>query len=182
VSTLRARLLTVAESVTHFLTHHEPRVTLASDLSPQDQQDRSASRSDLSPVDCYNINGGPSHSEDVMDPIAMIIGTSWVVTGLLLIGVSIPLVRGWVKPNHWYGVRLPQSFRSEEAWFAMNRFGGQRLIFWAVPLVLVGVGALFLPLQVHPEAALAVGFVPCICLAMAAFDIFRFARHYQSRD
>jgi len=115
-----------------------------------------------------------------MDPVAMIIGVSWTLTGLLVIAVSIPLVRGWVGRNGWYGVRLPQSFQSDDAWLAINRFGGKRLIVWSVPLVIVGMVSLFLPLQSHPAAALAVGFVPCICIVMAGFEIFHFARRYQS--
>jgi hypothetical protein len=116
-----------------------------------------------------------------MDPVAMILGTSWTITGLVMIGVSIPLVQGRIRPNRLYGVRLAQSFQSEDAWFAINRFGGKHLIAWAVPLVCIGIGCFFLRLAPHPAFTLAIGFLPCICIAAAAFQIWRFARHYQSR-
>lgn len=116
-----------------------------------------------------------------MDPVAMILGTSWTVTGLLIIGLCIPLAKGSVGPNRWYGVRLPQSYQSDEAWYAINRYGARQLIAWSSPLVVVGVVCFFLPLQPHPILALAMGVVPCTCMLMAALEIFRFARRYQSR-
>ena len=111
----------------------------------------------------------------------MILGTSWTLTGLLLIGLCIPLARGRVGPNRWYGVRLRQSFQSDEAWYDINRYGAKRLIVWSTPLVVVGIACLFLPLQSHPILSLAMGVVPCTCVLMAALEIFRFARRYQSR-
>src|SRR4051794_1089440 len=39
-----------------------------------------------------------------MDPITIIIGTSWTVIGFLQIGLAIPLVRGRIGRNYLYGV------------------------------------------------------------------------------
>lgn len=113
-----------------------------------------------------------------MDPVAITVGISWTLTGLIIIGLAIPLVRGRVGRNSLYGVRFPQSFQSDDAWYAINRFGGRRLILWAVPLILVGISCFFIPLQAHSGRALTLGFAPLIFVLVPCFQAWRFARHY----
>src|SRR5262245_10722907 len=88
-----------------------------------------------------------SCSRGNMDAVAITIGISWTLAGLLCIGLSIPLIRGKVSRNAFYGVRFPESYQSDEAWFAINRFGGKRLALWSIPLIVVGVVSFFLPLR-----------------------------------
>src|SRR5436309_1866622 len=95
-----------------------------------------------------------------MDPVAITIGCAWTLAGLLIIVLAIPLVSGGVGRNRLYGIRLRQSFQSDDAWYAINRFGGKQLIVWAVPLIPVGIACLFLPLQSHPGLALTIGLAP----------------------
>ncbi len=57
----------------------------------------------------------------------MVFGLTSIGNGLLFILISIPLWKGRVKPNRWYGFRLPQSFKSEENWYRINKFGARRL-------------------------------------------------------
>jgi uncharacterized membrane protein len=47
--------------------------------------------------------------------------------GVLLILLSIPMMRGRVTRNSWYGVRLPPTLNDERLWDAANRFGGKCL-------------------------------------------------------
>jgi hypothetical protein len=115
-----------------------------------------------------------------MDPIALTIGISWIVAGLLCVVLSIPLIRGQVGRNRIYGVRFSQSFQSEEAWRAINRFGGKRLAVWAIPLIVVGVVSLFLPLQGKTGLALVLGFVPIIFLLIPVLESWRFAHKYRA--
>lgn len=49
---------------------------------------------------------------------------------LVTILISVPLIWKKVKMNHWYGVRIPAAFGSQEAWFDINRFGGRLLLFY----------------------------------------------------
>lgn len=113
-----------------------------------------------------------------MDPVAITLGAAWTFAGLLIIGLAIPLVRGRVGRNSFYGVRFPQSFQSDQAWFEINRFGGKQAIVWAVPLLIVGMVAFFLPLQAHPAWALTLGFAPLFFVLMPAIQSWRFARRY----
>ena len=116
-----------------------------------------------------------------MDSVALVVGSCWVFAGLVFVGVSLPLVRQKIPRNPFYGVRLRRSMQSDEAWYAINRFGGQRMIVWAIPLILIGLVALFLPLQTHPGLAIALGVGPLIFVAIPLVETMRFARRYPPR-
>ena len=116
--------------------------------------------------------------EDSVDSIALTIGISWTLCGLICIALSIPLIRGQVGRNQIYGVRFPQSLRSDDAWFAINRFGGKRLALWSVPLIIVGVVSFFLPLQGNAALTLVLGFAPLIFILIPLLETWRFARRY----
>ena len=115
-----------------------------------------------------------------MDPIALALGISWTVAGLVIIGISIPLARGRVGRNRLYGIRFPNAFESDEAWYAINRHGGRCLIAWAVPLVVVGVACFFIPFRSHTSLTLVLGFAPLIFVLVPAFQAWRFARNYRA--
>jgi hypothetical protein len=66
-------------------------------------------------------------------------------TALVIIATAIPLVRGRIPMNAWYGVRIAKSFESDESWYAINRYGGRQLIYSNIPLVVVGLIQFTLP-------------------------------------
>jgi hypothetical protein len=117
-----------------------------------------------------------------MDAVAVTIGLSWTLIGLLCIALAIPLIKGKVPRNSLYGVRFPQSFQSDEAWLAINRYGGRRMILWAIPLIAVGVASFFLPLQSHPGFTLALGFAPLVFVLIPVIESWRFARRWRGSD
>lgn len=114
-----------------------------------------------------------------MDAVALAVGIGWTFAGMVIIAASIPLTRGWVPRNSLYGVRLPSSLESDEAWFTINRFGGKRLAQWAVVLVLIGLCCFFLPLQKHPTIAIIVGFAPIAVLAIPIVQTALYAKTYK---
>jgi hypothetical protein len=124
-------------------------------------------------IDSTLINSG-----GCMDVIAIVVGIGVTLSGLLCIGLAIPLALGRVRRNGMYGVRFRESLRSDDAWVAINRFGGRRLIVWSLPVLVIGAGAFFLPLQARPGLALAVGFLPLLFIFIAVFESWRFARRY----
>ena len=65
--------------------------------------------------------------------------------GILIAVISVPLLLRMVKPNHWYGVRVPAAFVSEENWYAVNEFGAKRLLGLSVALAALGLVQLSLP-------------------------------------
>lgn len=116
-----------------------------------------------------------------MDPVSITIGLSWCISGLLLMVLSVPLARGKVGRNFVYGVRFPQSFQSDDAWHAINRFGGRRMILWSVPIIAVGVVSFFIPLESRTTLSLLLGFGPMAFVVIPAIESWRFAQRYIPR-
>ena len=113
-----------------------------------------------------------------MDPVSLTLALSFTLTSGLIIALCIPLVRGRVKPNSLYGIRLPQAFKSEDAWHAINRFGGKCFIAWCLPMFLIGVACFFIPLQHNKALTIALAFVPLICVIAPGIQAWLFARRY----
>ena len=59
---------------------------------------------------------------------------------LLLTGLSVPLIRGWVKPNYWYGFRFPLTLTNPDIWYPANRYGGWLLLIYSLVLGAVALG------------------------------------------
>jgi len=76
---------------------------------------------------------------------ASVLGILHMGIGLLLIGLSIPLLRGRVRMNGWYGVRVPQAFRSEANWYSLNRYGAIQLMCYGAVLIVLGVVLVLIP-------------------------------------
>lgn len=68
-------------------------------------------------------------------------------TGLLLIAICVPLLRGSIRRNRFYGFRLRRSFESEEDWQRINRYGARWMIIWSIILIGIGIATFFLPIR-----------------------------------
>lgn len=108
----------------------------------------------------------------------LIVGISNIACGALLILIALPLLRGKVRRNLFYGVRLPQAFRSEEAWRSINRYGASRLIIWSAALIVFGAVTFLLPLNSPWAIALAAA-APLVVL-IPAIDTWRYAQRVDS--
>jgi hypothetical protein len=58
--------------------------------------------------------------------------------GVLFLVIALPLLRGKIKRNSWYGFRFKKSFASEELWLKINRFGARKLCHGAIFLIVSG--------------------------------------------
>jgi len=52
----------------------------------------------------------------------------FVGSGLLLVGISIPLIQRRIKPNYWYGFRTRRTLSDPQIWYDVNAYAGQRLL------------------------------------------------------
>ena len=77
---------------------------------------------------------------------------------LLLIGLGWPLSRRRIKPNRWYGLRVPATFADERVWYEANAVAGRDMMLVGSA---VGVAGLLLPLL-----GLRHNFVAVICAAI----------------
>ncbi len=113
-----------------------------------------------------------------MDALALTLGMSWTLAGLVIMGLAVPLVRGRVGRNGLYGAYFREAFETHAAWYAINRLGGRRSIASAVPMVGVGIACFFFGVR----GACGVDARSRVCAAdfcaCAAFQTWRFARRY----
>lgn len=97
-------------------------------------------------------------------------------TALLCMALAMPLVRGKVKRNMFYGARFRESFQSDTPWLAINRYAGQRMLVWSLPMLALGIATFFLSLAENPPAALILGFAPLVFVLAPVVESWRFAR------
>ncbi len=110
-----------------------------------------------------------------MASINLILGLSNVFCSALVIGLSLPLLRGKVKRNLFYGMRFAKSFESEELWCEINAYGARRMIFWSLVLLVIGGIAFFVPLEGHTLRTLLFAFAPMLYL-IPTLETHRYAR------
>jgi hypothetical protein len=66
----------------------------------------------------------------------------FLLVGLLMAALAVPLILGKVRPNTWYGFRIRLTLDDPEIWYPANRYGGWLLL--AAGLVTIAA-ALLLP-------------------------------------
>lgn len=111
-----------------------------------------------------------------MNPINLILGLSFVICGIIFILMSLPLLKGTIKMNNWYGVRFKKSFESDENWFKINKYGSQQLIKWSVLLILIGVITLFIPFGNNQALIIAISSAPILVMLPPLIKTYQFAR------
>ena len=94
----------------------------------------------------------------------IIFGISHIFIAFTMILISIPLVKGHVSMNNFYGIRFKKAYESEENWYKINKYGGRQLIIWSIPLGLFGVITFFLPFKDNPLLHLISVLAPFIIL------------------
>jgi hypothetical protein len=112
----------------------------------------------------------------MLQPINIVIGTGWIIAGLVALGLSIPLMANRIGPNPLYGIRFRESFQSDQAWYAINQFGGKRMALWSLPQIACGIAAYFLPLDNNPTLTLVAGLAPLAFVLVPVLETWRFAK------
>lgn len=74
-----------------------------------------------------------------MNTPLFIVGVSNVFVAILCIATSIPLLKGCIKRNSWYGIRIRKAFVSEENWKKINEYGARAIIRWSLLILLAGL-------------------------------------------
>ena len=108
--------------------------------------------------------------------VGIILGISHIFIGMLIVGLSIPLVKGTVEMNRWYGVRVAKAFESESNWYEVNRYGGGQLIFAGILLALLGLLSIFLPLRPGDIGFWLLALSPAIVMILPLVQIMRLCR------
>jgi hypothetical protein len=106
---------------------------------------------------------------------------AYVLLGSLFIGLAVPLIQGRVKPNPWYGVRVPKTLSDPETWYAVNAYFGRR---FAVAGLLLAVAAVGLsPLGLIPQVGSLAYSIVCQAIMLGSLiwitiDTFRYLRKF----
>ncbi|CAN5594162.1 hypothetical protein BH09CHL1_BH09CHL1_26580 [soil metagenome] len=105
-------------------------------------------------------------------------GCALVLAGVLFVALGLPLIRGRVPRNGFYGYRIPTTMHDDRVWYPVNTIMGIWLV-WAGSLATV-IGILLLILRNRPDAArmvLGIGVLALfLCLAMGIYRGWRLAR------
>ncbi len=48
--------------------------------------------------------------------------------GLILAGLSVPLILHKIPPNAWYGFRVPSLLKNPPLWYKVNAYAGRRFL------------------------------------------------------
>jgi len=89
--------------------------------------------------------------------MALFVFLTCAVTGLLFVGLSIPLLLYKIPPNPWYGFRTRLTLGDPQIWYPVNAWGARRLLWIGILTLIAGAACWLLP-----EAWLG-GYVLIVC-------------------
>ena len=96
--------------------------------------------------------------------------------GLLLIGLSIPLLRRKVPPNRWYGFRTPLTLETPDVWYAVNAWAARWLIIAGLVLCVGALLGLLLPAAWLPAYVLLLSTLLIVGVLLILLVGVRYAR------
>ena len=101
-------------------------------------------------------------------------GLIFSAAGVLFIALGIPLLRGRVRPNSWYGCRTEKTLSDEKVWYAVNRVTGRDIVAGGIALVACSLALLLFGRGMNPtHAVLALLFVLLLSVVIMAVDSHR---------
>jgi hypothetical protein len=69
----------------------------------------------------------------------------FVSTGLLLAGISVPMILGKIPPNGLYGFRVKKTMENPEIWYPVNAYSGKWLLAAGLVQAMAAIGIYFIP-------------------------------------
>ena len=103
----------------------------------------------------------------------------YVIFGLLLAGLSVPLLLGKIPPNGWYGFRVPSTLYNADLWYKVNRYMARWLLLSGIITVAGAVALYLVPgLSVDAYAWLCL-IVFAVPFAIGVVLSFRYLRRLQ---
>jgi hypothetical protein len=86
----------------------------------------------------------------------IILALEFGLIGTLFTALGIPLKRGKVPPNMWYGFRTRKTLSNEDIWYAVNRATGEDMIRGGVSLMACSFFVIVLRDWLEYESALII--------------------------
>ncbi|HZQ05601.1 MAG TPA: SdpI family protein [Anaerolineae bacterium] len=98
----------------------------------------------------------------------------YILAGLAMSAIALPLIQRRIKPNPFYGFRTPKAFQSETIWYEINAYSGKRLFIAGLIIALVALLVPLLPginLEIYVTV---ITFIVILSLALAFISSFRY--------
>ena len=106
----------------------------------------------------------------------LILAAALLGVGIVTFCLCLPLIYRKVPMNHFYGIRIPQSFVSAERWYDINAYGGRLLARWSCLIIVTGVVGILVPPRLLQAYAISAAGVILISVIVPLIQIIRWAR------
>jgi len=103
-------------------------------------------------------------------------------SGLLLIGISIPLIQRRIKPNFWYGFRTRRTLSSPAVWYDVNAYAGKRLLVSGIITTVAAVVLYFIPGTAFDGYTLSITIFALGPLTISVLQSFRYLDRLAKRE
>jgi len=100
----------------------------------------------------------------------------FILSGVFFTALGVPMLRGWIPPNSFYGFRTPATITDPALWYPANRYAGRRMIEAGIVLALASTALAFAPGLSEDEYALAVTTVLLAALAVVVVRSLRYLK------
>jgi hypothetical protein len=112
-----------------------------------------------------------------MDSVKLIILAD-ILGGLVIFGVSLPLVFRKAAMNDLYGFRIRAAFESEQRWYDINAYGGRQTAAWSWLLIGSGVAGFFIPPGAGTAYLIANGALTVVAVMVPVILVNRWSRRH----
>ncbi len=62
-------------------------------------------------------------------------GVLYLIIGVLIIFLAIPLLKNKIKTNPYYGFRFGKASNNDNDWYVLNNYAAKQLIIWSSVLI-----------------------------------------------
>jgi hypothetical protein len=111
-----------------------------------------------------------------MAAVNLVLMVTYLFTACIVGLLALPLARGKVGMNRWYGFRFKRAFESAENWERINRYGGRHMLVCSVVLGLFALAIAAFPLDADGGLGLLAASSAPLVLVIPAITTWRYSR------
>lgn len=97
----------------------------------------------------------------------------YVGTGLLLAVLAVPMIQRRIKPNPFYGFRVPKAYKNEAIWFEINAYAGVRLLIAGLVIAGAAVVLALIPNLSFDVYSILIAVVLVVAMSIGMIQSFR---------
>lgn len=97
-----------------------------------------------------------------------------------MMALAVPLMLRWVRPNPWYGFRVPATLSNEKLWYEANAYTGRYLFAVGAIGLIAAIGLAYVPGLTENTYAWAFLILFGVALAVMVILSFRYLRRLEA--